>query len=124
MLDAAATSEETGNAPADAEDLATFDYAEPADLFTRGEAAALIAAGTSHADSNRARSRSTSRNALTYRRFGSGAEAIRHAIEKLPPRLLASTVLVVNGDRHEAAAIQALYASPAFPLVRKAARNI
>ncbi len=97
-----------------------FDYAEPAELFTRRDPAAQIAAGTSPADADRARSRATYRNALAYRRFASGAEAIRFAIEELPPQGLAATVLVANGERREPAAIRALYASADYPLLRRA----
>lgn len=98
---------------------AEFEYAEPAELFTRGEATPRIAAGRSQADADRARSRATYRNALAYRRFASVADAIRFAIEELPPAALAATVLVVNGDRHDPAAIRALYAGAAYPLRRR-----
>lgn len=121
MTDAATPREELSNPPAVSEKTAGFDYAQPAELFTRRNPAAQIAAGTSPANADRARSRSTHRNALTYRRFASGAEAIRFAIEELPPRGLAATVLVVDGDRHEAEAIRLLYASADYPMLRRAA---
>ena len=117
MLDVAAPRDEA--TLADAAKTARFDYAEAAELFTRRDPAAQIAAGTSTADAHRARSRSTYRNSLAYRRFASGAEAIRYAIEDLSPRALAATVLVVNGDRHEANAIRTLHASPDYPLRRR-----
>lgn len=104
---------------ADSVESAPFDYAETAELFTRRDPAAQIAAGTSTADAHRARSRSTYRNSLAYRRFASGAEAIRFAIEDLSPRALAASFLVVNGDRHEADAIRTLHASPLYPLPRR-----
>jgi len=99
---------------------AEFDFAEPAELFTRRDATPKVAAGRSPADADRARSRATYRNALAYRRFATGAEAIRFAIEELSSDALAATVLVVNGDRHNPAAISALYASAAYPLCRRA----
>lgn len=120
MSDAAAPREAPENAPASSGETARFDYAEPAELFTRKNPAAPPAApGVSHADAGRARARSGYRNALTYRRFATGAEAIRFAIEEIPPRGLAATVLVVNGDRHEGAAIRSLYADTGYPLRRR-----
>ena len=98
---------------------AEFDYAEPAELFTRRDATPRNAAGRSQADADRARSRATYRNSLAYRRFTSAAAAVRYAIEDLLPAELAATVLVVNGDRHEPAAIRALYAAGAYPLRRR-----
>lgn len=98
---------------------AAFDFAEPAELFTRRDATPKIAAGRSQADAERARSRATYRNALAYRRFATGAEAIRFAIEELLPEALAATVLVANGDRHDPASIRALYAGAAYPLRRR-----
>ena len=124
MPDMAKPSETSTNPPADLEETAAFDYSESAELFTRRSGASKVAAGTSPADADRARSRSTYRNGIAYRRFASGAEALRFAIEELAPPALEKTVLVVNGDRHDAAAIQALYASPDYPLRRgKAAQK-
>jgi hypothetical protein len=123
MSDAVMPRDETGDPPAGLGETATFDYAEPAELFTRRNAAAHIAAGTSPANANRARSRSVYRNALAYRRFGSGAEAVRFAIEELPPGGLAATVLVVNGDRHEPPAIRALYESADYPRPARAVKR-
>ena len=124
MPDTVTPSENSTNPPADLEETAAFDYSESAELFTRRSGASNIAAGTSPADADRARSRSTYRNALAYRRFASSAEAIRFAIEELPPPALEKTVLVVNGDRHDTAAIQTLYANADYPLSRrKAARK-
>lgn len=113
------TPSEADRAPPVSDAPAQFDYAEPAELFTRRDATPKKAAGRSEADADRARSRATYRNALAYRRFASGAEAIRFAIEDLLPAELAATVLVVNGDRHDPAAIRALYAGAAYPLRRR-----
>lgn len=114
---------DTSSSSAGLGEAARFDYAEPAELFTRRDPSAQIAAGTPPADAVRARSRSTYRNSLAYRRFASGAEAIGFAIEELSPRGLAATVLVVNGERHEPAAIRALYASAAYPRRRGPSRR-
>jgi hypothetical protein len=119
MHDAKTPCGEAGSAPS-VPFAAAFDFVEPAELFTRRDTTPRIAAGRSQADTDRARSRATYRNALAYRRFDTGAAAIRFAIEELLPAELAATVLVVNGDRHEPAAIRALYAAAAYPLRRRA----
>jgi hypothetical protein len=118
MQEATTSHGEAEPVPANA-DAAEFDFAEAAELFTRRDATPKNAAGRSQADGDRARSRATYRNALSYRRFASAAAAIRYAIEDLLPAELAATVLVVNGDRHEPAAIRALYAHAAYPLRRR-----
>jgi|KBSSwiStaDraftv2_1062776.scaffolds.fasta_scaffold1733591_1 hypothetical protein len=109
---------EPNDTEASSEEIAAFDYARPADIFTRRNA--LIAADASRANAERARSRSTYRNSLNYRRFASGAEAIRFAIEELSPQAFAASVIVSDGDRREAAAIRLLYANVAYPLPRRA----
>jgi len=77
-----------------------FDYAAPAEVFA-------------------CRSRGASPRPVTYRRFDSGAEAIRFAIEELPSEVLFGTVIEVNEERFEAADIRRLYDSGAYPLQRK-----
>jgi len=77
-----------------------FDYAAPAEVFA-------------------CRSRGASPRPVTYRRFDSGAEAIRFAIEELPSDVLFGTVIEVNEERFEAADIRKLYDSGAYPLQRK-----
>ncbi len=121
MPDAARPPEDMSTPSADIETTAGFDYAAPADLFTRREVAAAIAAGTSRADADRARSRSAHRNRLAYRRFPSSPETIRFAIEKLTPQGLPTAVLLVDGARHEAETIRDLYARPDYPLPRRPA---
>jgi hypothetical protein len=117
MTDMPKSRDGTNNAAAAVDGRAAFDYSEPAELFTRRNPAGHIAAGTSPADAERARARATHRNAIAYRRFESVAEAIRFAIEELPPDALARTVVVVNGERHEPAAIRSLYESADYPLL-------
>jgi hypothetical protein len=56
---------------------------------------------------------------VTYRRFDSGAEAIRFAIEELPSDVLFGTVLEVDEQRFDAAQIRKLYESKAYPLQRR-----
>jgi cold shock CspA family protein len=73
----------------------TFDYTASAELFaTQG------------------------RSGLRYRRFAQAAEAIRYAIEKLPPKVLSGTSLEVNDERYDATQIRALYDSQHYPLTR------
>jgi hypothetical protein len=116
MPDVVKSREGTGNASAAFEERAAFDYTQPAELFVRRTPAAHVAAGTSTADAKRARSRATHRSAITYRRFASAAEALRFAIEELSPDALAKTVIVVDGERHEPAAVRSLYESADYPL--------
>jgi hypothetical protein len=56
---------------------------------------------------------------MTYRRFDSGAGAIRFAIEQLPSDMLFGTVLEVNEERFDATQIRSLYESQAYPLPRR-----
>jgi len=58
------------------------------------------------------------RSGLRHRRFPHAAEAIRYAIEKLPPRVFSGTSLEVNRERYNAEQIRALYESERYPLTR------
>lgn len=77
-----------------------FDYAAPAEVFA-------------------CRSRGSSQRPVIYRRFKSGAEAIRFAIEELPSDVLFGTVVEVHEKRFDAAQIRKLYDSKDFPLQRQ-----
>ena len=59
-----------------------------------------------------------SRRPVGYRRFSTAAEAIRFAIEDLPPELLMGASLEVDDERFDGEAIRALYDSDEFPLSR------
>jgi hypothetical protein len=79
----------------------SFDYGMSAELFS------------SKASKGR-------RQPLNYRRFAQAAEAVRFAIEDLPPQFLVGTYLEVNELRYESADIRRLYASARYPLPRRA----
>jgi hypothetical protein len=55
---------------------------------------------------------------LFYRRFSTGAEAVRFAMEDVAPVDLTGCMLEVEGERFDAAALKDLYASSDYPLRR------
>src|SRR5262245_47000788 len=84
--------------------LAAFDYGLSAELFpTRG--------------------RAPRRHPVGYKRFERAADAIRFAIEDLPPELLVGAYLEVDEQRFDGPAIRQLYDSARYPLHRRAARS-
>lgn len=76
-----------------------FNFSAPAELFA-------------------ATGRGNIRRHMTYHRFPTGAEAIKYAVETLPPEMLSGSVLEVDEERFEADDIRRLYDSAAYPLVR------
>jgi hypothetical protein len=61
------------------------------------------------------------RNApLSYKRFERAAEAVRYALEELPPDQLVGAFLEIEDDRFDGKAIRALYESEDYPLPRRA----
>jgi len=64
------------------------------------------------------KSKGASRRPMTYRRFSTGAEAIRFAIEELSPALLAGTILQVGEERFDQSGIRSLYDSSDYPFAR------
>ena len=76
-----------------------FDYSAGAELFPQ-------------------RSRSRPKQ-IAYRRFESAAQALKFAMEDLPPTLLAGTFLEVNDERLGAKQIRELYEDEGFPLERR-----
>ena len=75
--------------------MSTFDYEASAELF----------AARGHPG-------------FRYQRFDQAAEAIRYAIGKRPPKVLAGSSIEVNDRRYNAAQIRALYESERYPLSR------
>jgi hypothetical protein len=60
------------------------------------------------------------RRPIGYRRFGHAADAIRFAIEELPPEFLLGACLEVDEERYNNQAIRRLYDSMDYPLTRGA----
>jgi hypothetical protein len=81
--------------------MAGFDYDAPAELFPT-------------------RSRKGNRP-MGYRRFTKAAEAIRFAIEELPPELLIGAHLEVEEERFDSDGIRRLYENANYPLARRTA---
>lgn len=82
----------------EASKLNTFDYSSPAELFWTS-----------------ARKR---RGNITYRRFGNAADALRFAVEELPPPALVGAYLEVDEVRFGSGDMRSLYESAAYPLIR------
>jgi hypothetical protein len=82
--------------------MVTFDYNAAAELFPP-------------------RLRKSPHSRFGYRRFTRAAEAVRFAIEELPPELLLGAVLEVEGERYVGEDIRRVYDSADFSLVGSAA---
>jgi hypothetical protein len=83
------------------QNLTGFDYGAPAELFpSRG---------------NKGRGR------VVYKRFDTAAEAIRFAVEDVPPAALLGAYLEVDEARFGLQEIHSLYENAAYPLKRREA---
>jgi hypothetical protein len=84
--------------------MADFDYNAAAELFPT-------------------RRRVHRRQSFGYRRFAQAAQAIRFAIEDMPPACLVGAFLEVNEQRYGSDDIRRLYESGKYPLTRRAVRS-
>ena len=79
--------------------MAAFDYSAPAELFP-------------------SRNRKV-KQTVRYRRFDRAAEAIRFAMEDMPPVQLLGATIEVGEERLSHQIIRELYESETFPLKKK-----
>jgi hypothetical protein len=84
--------------------MTTFDYTALAELYP-------------------ARSWKGGAGRVTYKRFEAAAEALRFAIEELPPQFLLGTYLEVDEARFDGRQIRKLYESEDYPLPRRQPRD-
>jgi hypothetical protein len=76
--------------------MSSFDFTAAAELFP-------------------ARSWKNRSRGITYKRFDDAAEAVRYAIEELPPDCLLGTYLEVEEQRFDSKGIRRLYENEGFP---------
>jgi len=93
---------EMTNAPMAEQAESGFDFSAEAELFS-------------------IRNRKSRRQPIGYRRFARAADAVRFAIEELPPEFLLGAHLQVDEERYDGNGIRRLYASTDYPLARRAA---
>ncbi len=79
--------------------MSTFDFTAAAELFP-------------------ARSWKARSHGISYKRFSDAAEAVRYAIEDLPPECLLGTYLEVEEERFDSGGIRRLYDCAEYPLTR------
>jgi hypothetical protein len=84
--------------------MAEFDYNAAAELFPT-------------------RRRLPPHQSFGYRRFTQAAQAIRFAIEDMPPASLVGAFLEVDEQRYGSNDIRRLYESAEYPLTRHGARS-
>jgi hypothetical protein len=89
--------------------MALFDYSSEAELSPAVSEVALFPAG-----------RPRMRQPTGFGRFARAADAIRFAVEELPPELLLAAQLKVAEERFDGDGIRRLYESVEYPLARRA----
>jgi hypothetical protein len=90
--------------------MPTFDYSTAAELFPSRTEAELFPSKT----------RKLRREPVGYGRFARAADAIRFAIEELPPALRPDACLEVDEKIFDLDGIRRLYESTEYPLARRA----
>ena len=65
------------------------------------------------------RARKSKPRSFGYKRFARAADAVRFAIEELPPDLLVGAYLQVDEERFNYLGIRQLYESADYPLTRR-----
>lgn len=83
--------------------MAEFDYSATAELFATGK-------------------RPSRYRPFAYKRFTQAADAIRFAMEELPPEYLAGVCLEVDEQRYGGDDMRRLYESEGYPLDRRIIR--
>jgi hypothetical protein len=78
----------------------SFDYGASAELFPGRQRTRMI-------------------GAVAYKRFAVAAEAIRYAVEVLPPSSFLGAILEANEERFDWNGIRGLYDSAEYPLPRQ-----
>ena len=76
--------------------MAQLDYSAPAEVFAFRQTG--------------------QKRSMTHRRFSNAAEALRFAVEELPPS--ANAVLEIDEERFQGAALRQMYDHADYPLVR------
>jgi Arc/MetJ-type ribon-helix-helix transcriptional regulator len=89
--------------------MAIFDYSTEAELSSTTSEVELFPARKGRI-----------RDPTGYGRFAHAADAIRFAIEELPPEHLPATQLKVAEERFDGEGIRRLYESVEYPLARRA----
>lgn len=84
--------------------MAQFDYDAEAELFPT-------------------RRRRPGREPFRYKRFARAAQAVRFAIEDLPPQCLVGAFLEVEEQRYGSDEIRRLYESAEYPLSRRGVQS-
>jgi hypothetical protein len=92
--------------------MAVFDYTTEAELLPTGSATELFPNKTRRG-----------RQPIGYGRFARAADAIRFAIEELPPNLLLGAHLKVDEEQFDGDGMRRLYDSAEYPLVRRTANS-
>ena len=89
--------------------MTIFDYSTEAELSPTASEVVLFHAGGRKM-----------RLPVGYGRFARASDAIRFAIEELPPELLLATQLKVAEEKFDGDGIRRLYESVEYPLARRA----